>query len=172
MIAIQSSASFSAAPGNTERRGGKTHDPAAPNHEARDNHVMATKTSTTPTRRSVLRNISLTAIAAGLAVPALASAAPDDADAALIRLCAQASDCEDLLRKIDGHGTSEEKCNAATDDWDRVFRRIAETRATTTDGIRAKARALYLAMIREAAMEHGFDYFDRTSPPISAKLLR
>lgn len=121
---------------------------------------------TITTRRSALRGISLATITAGLALPALASTKPDDgADAELIRLCAEASGCEDLLRKIDAHGTADEKCNAATDDWDRVFRQIAETRATTMDGMRAKARALYLAMIREAAMEHGFDYFDYLDDP-------
>ena len=41
------------------------------------------------TRRSALRGIGITTIAAGLAVPALASAAPDGADADLIRLCAK-----------------------------------------------------------------------------------
>jgi hypothetical protein len=126
------------------------------------------KATTIPTtsRRSALRGVSLATIAAGLAVPALARAKPDDgADAELLRLCAQAIHCEDLLRKIDAHGTSEEKCNAATDDWDRVFTQIAETRAITMAGIRAKARALYLAMIREAAMEHGFDYFDYLDDP-------
>jgi hypothetical protein len=116
---------------------------------------------TTTTRRSALRGISLTAIAAGLAVPTPSHAASaSDADAELIWLCTQASDCEDLLRKIDAHGTSEEKCNAATDDWDRVFQRIAETRATTMACMRAKARALHLAITREAANDGFHDYME------------
>jgi hypothetical protein len=45
---------------------------------------------TNPTRRSTLRGISLATIAAGLAVPALASTKPDDgADAELIQLCGE-----------------------------------------------------------------------------------
>jgi hypothetical protein len=117
--------------------------------------------TTTPTRRSALRGISLTAIAAGMSVPVLASAAPDDgADAELLRLCAEASDWEDLLRQIDAHGTSDEKCKAATDDWDGVFRQIAETRATTMAGMRAKAKVLYLAITREAANDGFYDYME------------
>jgi hypothetical protein len=45
---------------------------------------------TATSRRTALRGISLATIAAGLGVPALASAAPSDgADAELIRLCAE-----------------------------------------------------------------------------------
>jgi hypothetical protein len=61
---------------------------------------MASTTPTTPIRRAAL-GAAITAIAAGLAVPACASTrADDDADAELLRLCAEANDCEDLLREI------------------------------------------------------------------------
>jgi hypothetical protein len=52
----------------------------------------------TTSRRAALSSFGLAAIAAGLAVPA---AANTDADAELIRLCAEAARCEDYLRKID-----------------------------------------------------------------------
>lgn len=48
----------------------------------------------------------------------------------------------------------------ATDDWERVFQRIAETRATTMAGIRAKARVLHLAITREAANDSFHDYME------------
>jgi hypothetical protein len=44
-------------------------------------------TTTTTSRRSALRGVSLTALTSDLAVPVLASAAPGDADAELLRLC-------------------------------------------------------------------------------------
>lgn len=83
-----------------------------------------------------------------------------DADAELIALCDEAFHCEDILRKIDASGTSEEKCNAANDDWDRVFGLIAETRATTMAGMRAKAMVLHLAITREAANDGFHDYME------------
>jgi hypothetical protein len=113
-------------------------------------------------RRAVFRGISLSAIAAGLAVPALASIKPDDgADAELIQLCAEARGAEKHSSAIDmkdldmKEAPSDEKSNAAVDNCYRAFKRVAEIRATTMAGIQAKAMVLRLATIRQTAWQRG-----------------
>ena len=117
----------------------------------------------TTSRRSALRGVGLAAIAAGLAARrALASNQPDaDADAELIRLCGEAICCDERIIQIDTHGTTDEDCATACEHWDRIFEEIAAEPATTASGLRAKAKALYAAVFREAVWGHGFeDYLE------------
>jgi hypothetical protein len=62
-----------------------------------------TEATQATSRRAALRGVSVAALTAGLAVPALASGATEPTpDAELIALCAKAIRCEERVRKIDG----------------------------------------------------------------------
>jgi hypothetical protein len=118
---------------------------------------MAITTPTTPTRRSALRGFGLAAIAAGLAVPALASTKPDD-DAAgeLIRICHQFAEAE-----ITRWYRAEIDDDFVDDDIDHdTYNWIAATPATTPGGWQAKALA-YAAFNRHVYDDYEEDDDDR-----------
>src|SRR5271170_7795401 len=106
----------------------------------------ATNDHTTPTRRTALR-LSAAAIVAGITAPVMAAANP--ADAELIAACVEAVRCEARYRHIDQHGTTDEDCADALAAWDRAFAKVTDLPAVTAAGIRAKAYALKLAIVRE-----------------------
>jgi hypothetical protein len=54
------------------------------------------------------------------------------------------------MTEIDTCGTTEEDCAATTDEWDRIFIKIARTPATTPAGVRAKAAVVSTAVCRES----------------------
>jgi hypothetical protein len=59
--------------------------------------------------------------------------------------------CETRLRQIDQCGTSDDDCADATTKWDDAYHRVIDLPASTPAGIRAKAYALQLAIVRENA---------------------
>jgi hypothetical protein len=115
--------------------------------------------ATTPTtsRRSALRGFGLTAIAAGLAVPVRSHAATapdtDDADAELIRLCAEFDGLEHARQTI-AVRIEADAALANGEDGDREIALYAQqeqiaallfaTPAHTLEGIQAKARSWVL----------------------------
>jgi hypothetical protein len=108
------------------------------------------KATITPntSRRSALRGIGLTAIAAGLAVPALADTKSDDADAELIRLCATFDRLEqarlDLLDQIKDDDEREIAMAPFHAQQEKIVPLIWATPARTMDGVRAKVRSWVL----------------------------
>jgi hypothetical protein len=117
---------------------------------------QAINTNTTQPRRSAPR---LRVVApASLTAPALAIV---NLDADLIAACAEATRCEDRIRHIDAPTTDvpQAECTAACAGWDDAFARLVDMPATTLAGIRAKAGALRLAIVREFAWAHGGGFF-------------
>lgn len=113
----------------------------------------ATQPHTTPTRRSAI-GFSLAAMAAGLTVPALAKAADPDAELIALadRILANGAESHRISDEIDLMPAARPEDSQARDRrYEREIRplvaanwnmrmRLAETRATTMDGFRAKAR--------------------------------
>lgn len=109
--------------------------------------------TTTPTRRTALRG-SLAAIAAGLAVPWRSHAATTlpDADAELIRLCAEFDRVERsriALHEGDTQIEDDDERDLAmaplNDQQDEMAPLIWDTQASTLEGVRAKARSFALS---------------------------
>lgn len=112
----------------------------------------AVQSHTPPTRRSAI-GFSLAAMAAGLTVPALASAAKPDPDAELIALARQldpqwqateviAAEGKFLPRGITPQSIDqEERLSDAVDEFWSTMERIVDKPARTTAGVRAKAHA-------------------------------
>ena len=109
-----------------------------------------------PTRRSALHGIGLASIAAGLAVPALASAKPDDGDASdpLVRLMktmteqksiADAIAAEKLPPKVsEGSEDKERRLSFAMDNWLATAEQMVDTPAQSPAGLQAKAEGFEL----------------------------
>ncbi len=114
------------------------------------------KATTTPTtsRRSALRGFGLATIAAGLAVPVPSQAAsPPDADAELIRLCAEFDRLQHIWWSLHEEGgpleieDDDERAIALLPlqaQQDEIAPLIWTTPARTMDGVRAKVRSWVL----------------------------
>jgi hypothetical protein len=121
------------------------------------------KPTETPSRRTAHRRDRQ------VAGPTAVGAKPDDpdADAELIRLCAKVIRCDELITRLDaqwrGAPSSDlvdlafEESGKAAEAWHETLKQVAETAATTTAGLEAKARALYVAVFREAMWTHDAD---------------
>jgi hypothetical protein len=108
-----------------------------------------TKTNTTSTRRGAL-GLFGSAIAAGLAVPALASAAASP-DEAIISTCNELIDLRrqieavgEQCRTVADEGRAERKMSALVDRQDRLEERLPDLpKPTSPEGVRALARVAF-----------------------------
>jgi hypothetical protein len=110
------------------------------------NMSQATETNTTPTRRTAL-GFSLAAFVAGLTVPVLAGATPaPDADAELLRQCAECLAVDAQLKAIDEYLVEEVDDDTMNDlvvKWTGFRRTITAIPATTAEGRIQKAKVAF-----------------------------
>ena len=89
--------------------------------------------------------------------------AEQDRDADLIALCSEAENCEERIREIDrdrGSDTPGERNRKSLDAWIDARKKVADLPAVTLAGIRAKARVVKRALIREYFWSDGGGYCD------------
>lgn len=85
-------------------------------------------------------------------------------DTALLSACAEAANWDRRLRDANARGAHKDDCDAAIEGWDKTFLRVARLRARTTEGMRAKAVVLQMALRREHELTAAYGPSDTFTP--------
>lgn len=85
-------------------------------------------------------------------------------DAALLAACAEASHWDQRCREINTRKVFDNDCDVAIEGWDKAFLQVAQSRARTMDGIRAKAVVLQMALRREHELTAPYERRDTFTP--------